>query len=186
MKIFNLSLQRTGTQSFDALVSKKLKCIHYVDADFDFSFKTEEELWQKYKARYIDRGYVAFSDFPIPIFLDRLMEKFPDSKFVFFRRNKEKWIKSVEKHRATLLSENRNVLVDDLFYEKYVGKKFILLTSEDLSKAYDAYYEHIESYRNMILCLDLEDNPKVNSRRIGKHIGVRFDTNYPTIDYNKS
>jgi len=186
MKIFNLSLQRTGTQSFHKLMSTKVNSLHYVDNDFLQYTKTESELWEYYRNTYIESDYIAFSDFPVPIFLDNLFSEFKNSKFIFFTRPKEDWVRSIKIHKDKSIANFMNNSIDDIFYKKYINKSFIELKEDDFCNAYDLYHLDIEKYKDNILMLNLNDSPKFISRRISNYVGIKFDINYPSFDYFKS
>ena len=48
MKIFNISLHRTGTTSFSHLMETKVSSLHFVPEGWEIP-DTENELWEKYK-----------------------------------------------------------------------------------------------------------------------------------------
>jgi Sulfotransferase domain len=183
MKVFNISLHRTGTQSYDYLMNTRVPAIHFVGPEFDMS-GDECQLWNRYKNSYIEH-YTSFSDFPIPLFLHKIMKEFPDSKFICFNRNKQKWIKSVLSHVDHIKEYGVDYTIDNLFYSKYAGVcDTTNITEEQLSVAYDGYYADLDQYRHKILFLDLESGPAKITSRISRFTGIVFDELFPRIDHS--
>lgn len=187
MMIFNLSLHRTGTQSFNLLMSSQLKSLHFVRPGFVRNFNNEDDLWQDYKQTYIDSlDYTCFSDFPVPIFLEKLFDYYPSSKFIFFSRNKEKWVNSVEQHIALEKIKQHNLSIDEIFYKKYSSNTNIdQLTRADISQAYDNYHRKILDYKNRILFCNLDESNQLNTQRISRYLGIKFDRELSNVDYVK-
>lgn len=103
MKIFNLSLHRTGTQSFhDLCRNNGLRSQHWPGWAFDRScsdalkYFDVEAVWDLYRP-FVDQAE-AFSDLPCPTVYARAYRDFPDAKFVLVIRSPSQWIKSVRKH----------------------------------------------------------------------------------------
>lgn len=83
MKIFGIGLSKTGTSS----LSKAFKLLGY---DF-IHYPSEEQLYNLGDA-------VGACDLPVARFYKDLDKRFPGSKFIYTVREKESWLKSIEKH----------------------------------------------------------------------------------------
>lgn len=181
MKIFNLSLQRTATQSYYHFIRDKVKSVHFVEDLSDFS--DGEELWKKYKTDYIDKDYVSFADTPIPYFADKLLENYPNAVFICFTRDKTDWIKSVLKLFSI---PNKIVPIDQLFYGKFAGiTSESDLTADTISLAYDNYFKLLDKHKDKIHFIDLSLPNKVITRRLQAVTKIKFDNSFPTIDFLK-
>ena len=103
MKIFNLSLHRTGTQSFHELCRDNgLRSQHWPGLGFTGccsdalkSFDIQA-VWNSYRP-LVDQAD-AFSDLPCPTVYAQAYRDFPDAKFILVIRTPSQWIKSVRKH----------------------------------------------------------------------------------------
>ena len=92
-KILVVGLSKTGTTSLhDAFSHLGINSIHYpqfyrsVDNSLEFNWH-----WKFERSR-------AFSDIPVVVFLDELVEKYPNSYIVYTSRDKVTWLESCRKH----------------------------------------------------------------------------------------
>lgn len=186
MKIFNLSLQRTATQSFHAFMEQRVKSIHFVKDNFVIP-NNIEEYYAKYKVEYIDSDYVAFSDSPIPLFAERLLKEYADSIFLCFRRNKGEWSESVLKLFERHTIPHNITATDSLFYQEYCQKHNMRdITKEDLEIAYDNYFKMLSKHEEKICFIDMLDDPMNISKIISEITGINFNMAFPHKDFLKA
>lgn len=91
-KIFCLGLSRTATTSLHvALLALGMSSIHYPGQ------RALAWLYGDYSPRTTQR-FQAFSNVPTPVFFRRLHETHPTAKFIYTRRDPQKWLDSCERH----------------------------------------------------------------------------------------
>ena len=186
MKIFNLSLQRTATQSFYNFMLPYVKSIHFVGDNFSIP-NNIEQYYIKYKMTFIDKDYISFSDFPIPLFAESILEEYPNSIFFCFNRNKDDWCKSVLSLLKQHKIDGKNTTTDSLFYQKYCQKYNIQdIKYKDLEIAYDNYYKLLYNYKEKINFIDMLDDPKNISKIISEKTNINFTTPFPYKDFLKN
>lgn len=184
--IFNLSLQRCGTQSFSKLLNDAgIGCLHFMDGDIRHTnYGNSLDLWADYKKTYIDE-YMAFSDFPVPLFVDYLFKEYPDATYICFTRDKYKWAESVQRHLKHHKEHNVNCFVDALFYKQYANVDDIFSMSiEQLITAHDAYFDKLKPFNDKIQYVNMDDAPSI-CPTLSNILSVDLPENYPLVDYSK-
>jgi hypothetical protein len=93
-KIFGIGLSRTGTKSLtSALHVLGLKAIHYPEDETTLRELTEGN----YQFSLLEH-FDGITDITVSAFYPQLDQLFPNSKFILTVRDKESWLKSLEKH----------------------------------------------------------------------------------------
>lgn len=118
-KIFCIGLSRTGTTSLcEALKLLGYPTLHFpkqllvhpevISEELLFTPKLNLNFFWTWRRRkeievidfQLDRNlllkYDAFGDLPIPLYFDKLDQKFSGSKFIYTYRDEEKWLKSMK------------------------------------------------------------------------------------------
>ena len=110
MRIFGIGLSRTGTTSLThALVHVGINMIHY---------PTKKQLF--------DPAIKAAADIPVARYFKELDVEFPNSKFIYTTRNKDRWLVSMEGHFTKYklgginewFKENRREVYGSLEFDK--------------------------------------------------------------------
>jgi hypothetical protein len=146
-KIFNISPHRSGTQSFTKFCTDhNLSAVHWIGDDFDLIAENIDNSYSLYnKVKHIINEYDIFSDLPWPILYQHILNDNIDCKFVFIKRNKFNWLKSIRKHTM-----NRNLSYQEkLFYKEFCGYKSETLDYSD--ELLLVSYQHFIDYAKSIL-----------------------------------
>ena len=146
-KIFNISLHRSGTQSFDQFMhDNRIRSSHWPGAD-QFAGKQGkaadkldvDEIWHSLAA-FLKKND-AFSDVPFCFTYKQAFAAYPKAKFLIITRDWQGWVASVRKHmkgrplqnlerfQYHLLSRHRHKMIQDY-------------TDEDLR---EVYFQHLEN-----------------------------------------
>ncbi len=101
-KVFSVSINKTGSKSCSEYVKKLgLRTMH----DRPNGKSIRDAINRGKRAIPFMSSYDAFFDLPEDINLDRLIERFPDARFIMTTRNTEQWITS----RIVHVLHNRTV-----------------------------------------------------------------------------
>jgi hypothetical protein len=102
-KIFNVSLHRSGTQSFHNLCQHLgLRSQHWPGFAFDaacapaLTALDRELIWELYQP--LVKSSDAFCDLPAPLIFAQAVRDCPDARFLLIRRTVKSWISSVRRH----------------------------------------------------------------------------------------
>lgn len=186
-KIFCISMQRTGTTS----VGQFFKDFNYNVADRNLSKKNQwSSLWLNgdFEAIFNSKDFLnnqVFEDDPwwMPEFYKVLYHRFPESKFILFRRDPENWFNSMMSHSNGKTLGNTKLHCkafrrESEFY-RIIQEKEILNYNENISDnllelfSHRAHYISIYERRNQeiidffhaknenaLFVCDLEDDKK--------------------------
>jgi hypothetical protein len=156
-KIFNISLQRTGTQSVHNFLTKSgINSMHWVGhygIDQYQKFNDKEDLIKKIS--FLDNKFEAFSDMPYNILYDHYFQKYPDAKFIFVTRDFDSWHKSIENfyqyEKFQKLVDGKKGLTDfqKICYGEYLTVEFSnkdYLSKEEYYEYYSKHYESVYKY----------------------------------------
>jgi len=94
MKIFGIGLSRTGTKSLTAA----LQMLGYRIVHFPHDRKTINELTSGRLNFTLLKDKDGITDITVASYYAQLDKQFPKSKFILTTRDKDSWMKSVEKH----------------------------------------------------------------------------------------
>lgn len=97
MKIFGIGLGKTGTTSLSAA----LNILGYRSCHFPLGILTSQNHEFKIDSNFVAQ-YDAFADLPIACLYKDLDVRYPDSKFILTVRDIPTWLKSSERHYASV------------------------------------------------------------------------------------
>ena len=163
MKIFGAGFGRTGTMSLKIALEKLEMgpCYHmrevvshpsHIKIWYDFS-NGEHPDWDR-----LFNGFNSAVDFPVSLFYEELIKKFPNAKFILTLRDFDSWYKSTTNtiyKVPTLLPEwfTQVVYPIRMFIKMQVNLIWIGLFNNkfsDRESTKRVYYEHIERVKNTI------------------------------------
>jgi hypothetical protein len=139
-KIFGIGLSRTGTTTLNNVLLKlNYNVVHYPS-----------------NAELLSMSLDGATDIPVAIRYKELDKKFPNSKFIYTIRNKEKWLDSIvpylERKRGWNMAQNQVDIRNHMY-----GSPFP--TREQAAKAYDLHHNDIIEYfknrKDDLLILDI-------------------------------
>lgn len=139
-KIFGIGLSRTGTTTLnETLVQLGYKVIHYPSYDELFSMRFD-----------------GATDIPVAVRYKELDQKFPNSKFIYTIRNKEKWLDSIvpylERKRGWNMAQSQVDIRTQMYGSPFPNR-------EQASSAYDSHdkdvLEYFKKRPNDLLVLDI-------------------------------
>jgi Sulfotransferase domain len=146
MKVFGIGLGRTGTKSLTVALNKlDIKVIHYPNDS-----QTLQELMAGNYNFSILQQYDGIADITVAPFYAQLDQLFPESKFILTVRDKESWLKSIEKHW-----QNKPVFDDSPNQSEKMELRRLLRASayglytfnrDRLSYVYDLHYRNVLEY----------------------------------------
>lgn len=122
-KIFGIGLPRTGTRS----LTKALEYLGYKTAHFMTVTSWLHADFETDILADID----AVTDTPVPVYFPEFDKRYPGSKFIYSARDTGTWLKSIQKHQSSVLTDSK---IDQLRLE------YRLLT-------YGMYKFSVERYR---------------------------------------
>jgi Sulfotransferase domain len=149
-KVFGIGLSRTGTKSLtSALYSLGINAVHYPDDE-----TTLRELVSGNYNFSLLQKMDGITDITVSAFYPQLDKLFPDSKFILTVRDKDSWLKSMEKHwsgRPAFADE------DEGSFGKETHMKIRRLlraavygcyefNADRLSYVYDQHYKNVMEY----------------------------------------
>ena len=143
----NVGLPRTGTQSFDEFLTKNgYKCAHIGYGENDTIELNKFKQTGKGKIYDFMCDYHICGDSPYYGLIDALKKHYPTIKLIATYRDKESWLKSMNKHRSAGGSFLRN----------YYGN------NKTLSVIYDNHYNLCKKYNIPLVSLNDDDTTKIN------------------------
>lgn len=156
-KIFNISLQRTGTQSLnDMLCNAGIKSMHWVGK---YKFNQYEPIQNKNdlieKISRLDNKFEAFNDMPYNILYDHYSKKYENARFIFVTRDFDSWWTSMQNfYEHEKIEKQRNNFkgltdLQKICYLEYLnidlsGKDF--LSKEEHYEYYTRHYNSVYKY----------------------------------------
>lgn len=164
-KIFNISLQRTGTQSLhDMLCRAGIKSIHWVGKHKINQYQLiqdKNDLIEKISI--LDNKFEAFNDMPYNILYDHYSKKYKDAKFIFVTRDFDSWWNSIQNfYEHEKMEKQRNNFkgltdLQKICYLEYLnidlgGKDFLSKEEyyEYYTKHYNSVYKYFEGSENFL------------------------------------
>jgi hypothetical protein len=190
-RVFNLSLHRSGTQSFSDFAQRNdLKCLHWPGQGFDLLCRSAVDtldlryVWGLY--RKIIVGFDAIADIPAPILYQDLIDCFPEGHFFLVLRDPRKWIESVRRHVG-----NRELdALEKMQYWLAAGEKFgdrLSVDDSTLADLYARYNAKVEMYakqKNVKFRNFSIDDPQIG-RKLCDFIGVSKSDTFRLVDIAK-
>ncbi|KAL4862402.1 hypothetical protein BDV12DRAFT_178872 [Aspergillus spectabilis] len=172
MKVLVLGMSRTGTMSiYAALKQLSYNCYHMSECCLD-SANSSLVLWNRaIEAKYYGKGtkfvgkdfdqmlwrYDAITDIPCILFVEELMDAYPDAQIVLNTRSRERWLPSMEHSFYTILSWRSwkaLELLDPAFTRPYIPllkSALSIWTGGDwknrdrLIAGFDNHYNHVRA-----------------------------------------
>ncbi len=191
VKVFNLSLHRSGTQSFRAFMEwHGRRTTHWPGWDFEalaaaaVARLATADVWAGLDA--VLTQFEAFCDLPFSLLYQEAFSAYPDAKFLIILRDVSEWIASVRRHAgARLLTP-----YEKLQYWSNCDKRPESLaeyTDEDLEAVYLAHLAKVTSFmseqRGCFRAFWLND------RDLGYQCADYLDFekvhDFPSIDYTR-
>ncbi len=157
-RVFNLSLHRSGTQSFaDFCQRNGLKTLHWPGIGFDLicrpALETVDSEYVWYQYSKIITGFEAVADVPAPVVFREAMTNYPAAKFVLILREPAEWVKSVRRH----INQREMDVLEKMQYWIAYGKNFgdyLSLGDDELEALYRRFAQMVTDYarqRNVAL-----------------------------------
>ncbi|MBB5372795.1 sulfotransferase [Acidocella aromatica] len=190
-RIFNLSLHRSGTQSFaDFCQRNGLKTLHWPGIGFDLicrpALETVDSEYVWYQYSKIIGGFDAVADIPAPVVFREAMTNYPDAKFVLILREPAEWVKSVRQH----VNQREMDVLEKMQYWTAYGKNFgdyLTLGDAELEALYRRFAQMVTDYarrRNVALGIfDLSD-PELG-QKLGAFLEVEGQKSFNLVDITK-
>jgi len=135
MKIFGIGLNKTGTLT----LTSALEVLGYKISHWTHHIEIANSLLENNINFSLLNEYDGITDLPIPAIYKKLDVAYPRSKFILTLRDKEKWIKSAERHYARS-TKNWPHFETYLTYGTWVFDKALFL------KKYDEHYQDVMTY----------------------------------------
>lgn len=203
-KIFNVSLNRTGSSSFNTLmVEHGIKAIHNTKIftqTFISSESVEKILNQPYSSIYriqecIDykkldnfiEKYEAFSDLPFFALYEYLDKKYPNSLFIYIDRDPEEWFVSIKtkasRNYGLVINENKKPPfknLSNIFKIIFGSSPPMDERKEHYLSIFKKHREDVLSYfkgKNNFFMVDLKD-PEIG-QKISKFCGFKNLLEFP-------
>lgn len=168
MKIFNLSLCKSGTTSLEKFLEQtyNLKSYPYI-SKFYMNKSVINEVFNNKDFSKIPNinDFDSFSDIPFNLFdsFKYFEKKFPDAKFILIIRNLDDWVDSNIRWQEKLLRTSHKGYLGNIFFNyQYYGaiQDNKVVDVELLKKAYNDYHESIFKYfenkKDKLLIMNLE------------------------------
>jgi hypothetical protein len=187
LKIFNVSLHRSGTRSFHVFCEQNgFRSLHWLGLDFDgncaMALEREDRraLWGIY-SMFINQSD-ACSDVPCPSIYEEAFEAFPNAKFILVLRRPSEWIASVRRHTA---GRALGVLEKFMYWPLATERRDTLSEYSD-SELEDCYVRHTANVANFMIARRAHfsvfqlDDPLIG-QRLAKFLGVNESTRMPRI-----
>ena len=168
MKIFNLSLCKSGTTSLEHFLvnTYNIKQYPYIPKFYD-NKKIHNDIFEKKKFESIIDvdSYDLFSDIPFNLFdsFKFFNEKYPESIFILIIRNFNDWFESNIKWRIKIGNSKNSRAFGNKFDEyQYYGCNFKNRNQKNIvKKAYDDYhnsiFEYFKNKKDKLLVMNLND-----------------------------
>jgi len=188
-KVFNLSLHRSGTQSFRAFMHwHGFKAVHWPGWDFEarcagaVARLETGVVWSSLQEVLLESD--VFCDLPYPFVYREALAAYPDAKFLLILRDVSQWRASVRRHIGCRPLTN---------YEKFqfwsnLDRRFDFIseyTDADLASIYLGHLAKVTTFmlekRGSFRVFWLDD------RQLGRHcadyLGFETIREFPSIDY---
>ena len=190
-RIFNVSLHRSGTQSFaDFCQRNGLKTLHWPGVGFDLicrpALETADTGYVWYQYSKIISGFDAVADIPAPVVFREAMTDYPGAKFVLILREPKGWVKSVRQH----INQREMDVLEKMQYWTAYGKNFgdyLWLGDDELEALYRRYSQVVTDcarQRNVALgTFDLFD-PELG-QKLGAFLGLEERKPFNLVDITK-
>lgn len=168
MKIFNLSLCKSGTTSLENFLKKSYNLKGYpYKSKFYINKSVINEVFNNKDFSKIPNvnDFDLFSDIPFNLFNSfKYFEKnFPDAKFILIIRNLDDWVDSNIRWQKKLLTTTHKGFLGNIFFNyQYYGaiQDNKVVDVELFKKAYNDYHESIYKYfedkKDKLLIMNLE------------------------------
>lgn len=178
-KIFSLGLSRTATTSLHvALLALGFSAVHYPG----------QHALQWLQGKYgpsTTEGFDAFSDIPTPIFFRRFHQEYPNAKFIYTRRDPDKWLDSVEQHMSQTPPASQFTILRD-----YIRLSVYGTLTFDRARFMDVFLEHEErveqyfsNYKDQFLKIDI-DSGELEWQNLSTFLNTenpQNETNFPRM-----
>lgn len=191
-KIINVSLPRTGTQSFHSFAEAKgFSSKHFLSEDEDKYFQTINR--EVAASKYLDiiKNFECISDTPIFYFLDEIIKNNTDATYLLITRSPESWVSSIirntEANRKTT-NEWPNYWASALF-DDYTSVDYSRghASTDELLKVHAGYHENLDNilkkYKINPIRLILEKDLSVDLNKIFDEIRKTDFIEFPSVDF---
>ena len=146
MKIFGIGLSRTGTKSLTAA----LQLLGYRIVHFPHDRKTINELTSGKFNFTLLKDKDGITDITVAPYYAQLDKQFPKSKFILTTRDKDSWLKSIEKH----FRHNPLPKIFPDFLPNQKARRFLrnvvygshVFNSERMSYVFDLHHKNVIHY----------------------------------------
>ncbi|KAL4922921.1 hypothetical protein BDW62DRAFT_196929 [Aspergillus aurantiobrunneus] len=147
MKVLALGMSRTGTMSlYTALNELGYTCYHMTECCLNYRSDSLIERNRAIDAKFYGKGrrftgpdfdkmlwrYDAVADFPCSLFIEELMDAYPDAQIILTTRDLDSWIPSMERSFYRILSMERLKWLE-IFDSAYLRPVMHLLRATCLS-----------------------------------------------------
>jgi hypothetical protein len=168
----NVGLPRTGTQSFDEFLTKNgYECAHIGYGENDTIELNKFKQTGKGKIYDFMCDYQICGDSPYYGLIDTFKKHYPNIKLIATHRDKESWLKSMNKHKSA----------GGTFLRNYYGN------NKSLSAIYDTHYNLCKKHNIPLVSLNDDDATKINIiSNLLEDSNIQNNETYTSIDgYNK-
>ena len=162
IKIVNLSLHRSGTQSAQSFFSfynlHSANWVNFLDIYKDVEKLPLNKILELFEKVTLEYEY--FSNPPFNLMYEYFDKNFKNCKFIYVKRNANDWIKSV-KTLTSHRKDNHFYFYETIQYEKYLNfrpKTIRDLSDEDMEYVYNEHQKSIFKYfeeKDNLLQIDL-------------------------------
>ncbi|MCQ8887697.1 hypothetical protein NQT63_18680 [Pseudoalteromonas agarivorans] len=191
MKVFNISLHRTGTQSFiNYCKSNGLSTQHWPGKAFDKACSPALEglnydfVYKLYRSWL--EGSECFADLPIPIIYEQLINDYQDAYFVVIYRDPTSWLKSARNHVNKRECDNLELLQYSLLTGD-IRADISDYTDDEMINSYMLFHTKLINMLNeknrKFLFLDLND-PLLNIK-LNSFLNFSNDFHFNNVDITK-
>ncbi|MFT7615708.1 MAG: glycosyltransferase involved in cell wall biosynthesis [Candidatus Woesearchaeota archaeon] len=159
-KVFVIGLSKTGTMSMTHWFRKTgYLAIHYKDTLDLLSIKNNKIICNPKVASVFD----ALSDTPVAHYFKEIYQEYPNAKFIYLTRNKEKWLESCQKHFTKGHYKVSNIIRKTFNVEVYGSKIF---NRQKFSNTYDQHHTKVMTFfkdkQKQFISVDLSNKDAKN------------------------
>ena len=191
-KVFNVSLQRSGTQSFHHFMrSHGFKSAHWPGDSWDVQWGSTLE--------HLDRGAIwtalhetvaeceVFSDTPYTFLYREAFAAYPDARFLMIIRGIDEWVGSVRRHFSTAPVMN----MDKFHYWTLFGDRFHRINDYSDDDFQLMYLRHLANVTNFMqetrapFRVFWLSDPELGSH-LADYLEFKKVHEFPSIDYHRS
>ncbi len=188
-KVFNISLHRSGTQSFQKFMQAHgLRAAHWPGRDFETTCAgavenlDTEMVWRALEG--IRAHHDTFCDLPYPLVYKEAANQYPDAKFLLILREVGSWIASVRR----LIGERPLSTFEKFQLWSISPHRFGLLTDYKDMDLERAYLSHISRTAEFMLKKGVSFRIFwLNDQRLGSqcadYLGFDQRFTFPTVDF---